>query len=86
MRIDPGLDGTRDSGPPTSTAERPDATRLIAELEGAGLVSVEIDDDGDISFVLTRRGRRTATLMAMSRQSHALVLLGALVGIEDGPN
>jgi DNA-binding MarR family transcriptional regulator len=60
-------------------------TQLIAELERAGLLRIEVDD-GDISFVLTESGRTAARSTAMSRQDHALVLLGALVGTEHRPN
>ncbi|MEX1296234.1 MAG: hypothetical protein AB1Z67_08700 [Candidatus Limnocylindrales bacterium] len=86
MRIDPTHHGSRAPGPPHPAKEQPGAAQLIAELQGAGLIAVEIDEDGDMSFALTPRGRRTAGLMAMSRDGHALVLLGALVGTENGPN
>ena len=57
---------------------------LIAELACAGLVSLEAIDDGDISYSLTSQGQLAARMMAMSRQPHALVLLGALVSAGDG--
>jgi hypothetical protein len=86
LRIDPAIHGdpTRDA---RATAIEPDGpARIILELGRAGLVAVEVDDDGDMSFVLTPQGRRAASLMAMSRADHALVLLGALVGTSDRPN
>ncbi len=85
MAIEPIVHGSRTPGSRKTTGEQTDAAQLIAELEGAGLLAVEIDEDGDVSFVLTTRGRRAAGLMAMSRDGHALVLLGALVGTANGP-
>lgn len=64
----------------------PALSQLVAELASAGLVRVEVGDDGGTAFVLTRQGQRVARLMAMSRDGHALILLGALVGTSDGPN
>ena len=86
MPIDHTLHDSPTPDAATVASERLGASRLIAELAGAGLVSVEVDDDGDISFTLTQQGRRAARMMAMSRQGHALVLLGALVGTDHGPN
>ena len=62
----------------------PSLTELIAELACAGLISLEAIDDGDISYSLTSQGQLAARMMAMSRQPHALVLLGALVSSGDG--
>jgi hypothetical protein len=66
--------------------DEPGVVQLIAELTCAGLVSVEVGDDGDVSFALTGEGRQAARSMAMSRGAHARVLLGALSGTSDGPN
>ncbi len=86
MRIDPMVLGSATPGSRATTGEPPDLAQLIAELKSAGLVSVEVDDDGNLSFALTQRGERAALLMAMSRHGHALVLLGALMGTDDHPN
>lgn len=86
MRIDPIPHDSGATSPPTAAPEQPGVTRIITELEAAGLLSVEVDESGDVSFALTRSGRRTASLMAMSRDGHALVLLSGLVGAEHGPN
>ncbi len=86
MRIEPTAHGRPGAGDRATSGERTEPAQLIAELERAGLLSVEMDDDGEVSFGLTVQGRRSARLMAMSRQGHALVLLGALVGTENGPN
>ena len=59
---------------------------LIAELTRAGLVSAEVGDDGAMSYALTSAGEKVARQMAMRRDAHALVLLGALVGSSEGPN
>lgn len=74
------------SGSRPAATGQPDAAKLIGELQYAGLLSVEVDEDGDLSFTLTPSGRRTAQLMAMSRDGLALVLLGALVGTGRGPH
>ncbi len=86
MAIEPTPYVSATSGSRSTAEKRADATQIIVELAAAGLALVEIDDDGDISFVLTARGQRAARLMAFSRDSHALVLLGALVGTDHGPN
>lgn len=86
MPIEPILHRSHAPAARTTAEKETNAAQLIVELEGAGLLSFEVDDDGDISFVLTRRGRRAAHLTAMSRDGYALVLLGALVGTSRGPN
>jgi hypothetical protein len=86
VRIDPSPAQSQTPSPATSAAKRNDVTRCIAELERAGLLQVEIDEDGELSFVLTARGRTAARSTAMSRQGHALVLLGALIGTAHRPN
>lgn len=70
----------------TTAGAEPGPAELIAELARAGLVSVEMSDDGDIVFALTPQGQRSALLMAMSRQVHALALLGALAGASEANN
>lgn len=61
--------------------------KLIAELVCAGLVCADMSEDGDIGYALTDAGVRTAQQMAMHKDAHALVLLGALAtGSEVGPN
>ncbi len=70
--------------PPERTAEdEPDLVQLMAELASADLVSFEVDADGEVEYALTSRGAQAALLMAMSRQPHALALLGALMGTSD---
>ena len=64
----------------------PSVAQLVAELASAGLISMELGDDGDVDYALTPQGQLSARLMAMSRNPHALVLLGALMGADDGPN
>jgi DNA-binding PadR family transcriptional regulator len=59
---------------------------LIADLAKAGLVSVEVDDDGAVWYALTSAGRKVARQMAMRRDARALVLLGALFGASEYPN
>ena len=70
----------------TAAGSAPSLAELITELASAGLVSVEVSDDGDTTYALTQDGQQAARLMAMSRHAHALVLLGALVGASEGPN
>jgi hypothetical protein len=86
LRIDPTIHGNPALDVRASAIEPEGPARIILELGRAGLVTVEVDDDGDMSFALTLQGRRAASLMAMSRADHALVLLGALMGTSDGPN
>ena len=64
----------------------PGPAELIAELASAGLVSVEVSIDGDVTYALTPQGQQSARMMAMSRQAHALVLLGALAGSSRNPD
>lgn len=64
----------------------PSLTELIAELSCAGLVTAEVGDDGDVTYALTPHGQLTARLMAMSRDVHARVLLGALMSASQAPN
>jgi hypothetical protein len=66
--------------------DRAKLAERIDELMQAGLVSAEMDDDGAISYALTGAGRKVARQMAMHRDGHALVLLGALVSSEEGLN
>ena len=73
-------------GTRTTAGAEPGPAELIAELASAGLVSVEVSDDGDITYALTPQGQQSARLMAMSRQAHALVLLGALAGASGKPD
>ncbi len=45
-----------DTAEPSTTAEvEPSPTQLIAELAIAGLVSVEVADDGGVTYALTPR-------------------------------
>ena len=74
-----GHEGHTQSPQAIAPAE-PSLTELIAELASAGLVSIEMLEDGDVSYALTEAGQSAARSMAMSRQPHALVLLGALLG------
>ena len=67
-------------GPRGTAPAEASLTELIAELASAGLVSIELLEDGDVSYALTEAGQSAARSMAMSRQPHALVLLGALLG------
>lgn len=71
---------------PPATESEPGVAQLISDLASAGLVSVEIDPGGDITFALTPQGQQAARLMSMSRHPHALVLLGALVGASNALN
>ena len=86
MPIEPILHGNHTQASQANAEKQSSATQLIAELEGAGLLSIEVDDDADVSFELTRRGHRAAHMMAMGRDGHALVLLGALVSTGHRPN
>lgn len=75
--------GGHTTGAQASAAPEPSLAELIAELASAGLVSIEVRDDGDVSYALTEAGQSAARSMAMSRQAHALVLLGALLGTDE---
>jgi hypothetical protein len=86
LRIDPIVHGDPTPSAGATISAQASPAQVIAELTRAGLLSVEVGDDGDISFALTPRGQRVARLMAMSRQGHALVLLGALVSTDHPPN
>lgn len=86
VRADATVEGSHTPGVLDTTGVEPSLADLIAELASAGLVSVVMSDDGDISYALTPQGQLAARLMAMSRHAHALVLLGALVGASDDPN
>lgn len=79
LRADASVHASHTPDERATPEAEPCLAELIAELTLAGLIGVEVEDDGDISYCLTARGQRTARMMAMSRQSHALVLLGALV-------
>jgi hypothetical protein len=74
--------------PRSRAATDDEATRaeLITDLAKAGLVSVEVGDDGVVWYALTSAGQKVARQMAMRRDAHALVLLGALVGSGEYPN
>ena len=69
-----------------ATDDEAGRTELIADLAKAGLVSVEVDDDGAVWYALTSAGEQVARQMAMCRDAHALVLLGALSGSGEYPN
>jgi hypothetical protein len=86
VRADITFQGSHTQGTQTTAGVEPSLAVLIAELASAGLVSVEVSDDGDIGYALTPQGQLAARLMAMSRHAHALVLLGALVGAREEPN
>ena len=75
--------GGHTPGAQAAAGVEPSLPELIGELVSAGLVSVEVHDEGDISYALTAEGESAARSMAMSRQPHALVLLGALVGTNE---
>jgi DNA-binding MarR family transcriptional regulator len=62
------------------------SAELIADLAKAGLVSVEMDDDGAVWYTLTAAGQKVARQMAMRRDTHVLVLLDALFGESEHPN
>lgn len=85
MRADP-IQGEPAPRPRTDAWAEPDPSQLMAELASAGLVSVEVDADGEFSYALTVHGRQVARSMAMSRGAHARVLLGALVAAGGRPN
>ena len=70
----------------TATDDEAKRAELIADLAKAGLVSVEVDDDGAVWYALTSAGQKVARQMAMRRDSHALVLLDALFGSSEYPN
>jgi hypothetical protein len=63
-----------------------ESLELIVELARAGLVSAEVGDDGTLHCTLTPTGQKVARQMAMCREPHALVLLGALYGSGEAPN
>jgi DNA-binding PadR family transcriptional regulator len=86
VRMHPAFHGSRRQASQQTAGEAHELAQLLAELASAGLVEVEVDHDGDISYALTPRGQQTALLMAMSRQQHALVLLGALMGEGESSN
>ncbi len=83
MRAEVTGHGGPTPGTQATAAAEPSPTELMAELASAGLVSIEVRDDGDVSYALTEAGESTARSMAMSRQPYALVLLGALLGAEE---
>ena len=70
----------------TATDDEARRAELIADLAKAGLLSVEVDDDGAVWFALTSAGQKVARQMAMRRDAHALVLLGALFRASEYPN
>lgn len=70
----------------TATEDEARRAEPIAGLAKAGLVSVELDDDGAVWYALTSAGQKVARQMAMRRDAHALVLLGALFGASEYPN
>jgi hypothetical protein len=70
----------------TATDDEAGRAELIADLAKAGLLSVEVDDDGVVWYELTSAGQKVARQMAMRRDAHALVLLGALFGASEYPN
>ena len=86
MRGDGLVGDGRASSVAAAAADGPDLSQMLVELASADLVSLEVDADGDITYALTARGEQTALLMAMSRQPHALVLLGALVSANKTPD
>jgi len=86
VRTDVTVHGSSTVETRTAAGAEHGAAELIAELASAGLVSVEVSDDGDITYALTPQGQQSARLMAMSRQAHALVLLGALAGASGNPD
>jgi hypothetical protein len=86
VRADATVHGSHTPGASPAAGGELSLGVLIAELRSAGLVAVEVSDDGDIAYALTPRGQQAARLMAMSRHAHALVLLGALVGTGESPN
>ena len=67
-------------------ANVPRLVELITELVSAGLISIDVSDDGETTYALTPRGQQAARAMAMSRNAHALVLLGALLRASEDPN
>ena len=83
MRAEVTGHGGSTPGAQAAAAAQPSLTELIAELARAGLVSIEVCADGDVSYALTEAGQSAARSMAMSRQPHALVLLGALLGAHE---
>ena len=86
MRGDGLVSDRHPSSVAAAAADGPDLSQMLVELASADLVSLEVDADGDITYALTARGEQTALLMAMSRQPHALVLLGALVSANKAPD
>jgi hypothetical protein len=86
MRAEATVQRGHSAGTQATARVEPSLAELIAELASAGLVSVAVGDDGDISYALTPQGQLAARLMAMSRHAHARVLLGALLGASDDPN
>ena len=84
MRAQPAIHHRTSPAPRPAAGGEPGAARLVAELMIAGLVSVEVGDDGDIGFALTPSGQKVARQMAMGRDDHALVLLGALIRANHG--
>jgi len=86
VRAHDTADGGQTAEAWTAAEIAPRLSQLIGELASAGLVSVEVSADGGVTYALTPQGQRAARLMAMSRQAHALVLLGALVGTNEGLN
>ena len=86
MRGDGLVSDRHPSSVAAAAADGPDLSQMLVELASADLVSLEVDADGDITYALTARGEQTALLMAMSRQPHALFLLGALVSANKAPD
>ncbi len=79
MRAEATVEGSHTPDTQVPAGAEPPLAELIAELACAGLISLEAGDGGDISYSLTSRGQLAGRMMAMSKQPHALVLLGALM-------
>jgi hypothetical protein len=86
VRAEATVQGSHPRDTQTAAGVEPSLTELIAELACAGLISLEAIDDGDVSYSLTPQGQVAARMMAMCRQPHALVLLGALVSAGEERN
>ena len=85
MRADTLVRGNTTRSAPADTRDKTSLAELINELANAGLVSAELGNDGSVEYTLTSKGVRAARQMAMCRDDHALVLLGALVGSSEIP-
>jgi hypothetical protein len=80
VRVEASIPGGASPRSRAGIDEKAGLVELVGELVNAGLVDAEVGEDGVTWYTLTPAGQRTARQMAMHRDAHARVLLGALMG------